>query len=931
MPESSEPYAGSAWRHWDLHIHTPASYEHNFPGATPEEQWKRFIDALAKLEDVAVVGITDYFSLEGYHRVREAFENGELGVIEEVIPNIELRLDVSTRENKPVNIHILADPRIVDQLDTYLLANLECPHKGNSYSARREDIVRLGRTIRNDPDLPEAAAFNEGAKLFKVPVDHLRTAFSKSRELRKHALIALPNGDRDGVSGLRDEGLKLVRQELCRLADIIISPNPKDREHFLGLDGKLTPDAVRAEYGSFKPCIGGSDAHDLNTIGQPAEDRRTWIKADCTFEGLLQICYEPAHRVQISPNSPSSPIHRLERLRITIPDDVKIASDEASPEPFCLRGTRELAFSPGLTCVVGGRGSGKTTLLGLLEEGVTGGSAFFSDLRLQDASGRELHVSDLVQVDLSSSAKGVEFLRQNQIEAFALNQGQLTEAIFQRLQRLDEHGAVEAAFQGLKEHLVALRAEMDQTETLELQRGNLSALEEERDATDRLINSLRDERYTNLIDEAKELNRRLSQIRSARQDLEATVTALRAVLDESQHQDKVPDQEPTEAIENQAERYQVRLTRLIADLTEAVGRAEDGEDLSTPSEVEVEILGGLADNGDRVKAYLADRGISEENVKDLAEASERLARLGDEITRTNREVSSSVERLETLRQGQDARAREKVESALRRLIDPINDLLAEAGTRELNRISLRYAFAEDRARDVCIGWVTEQASQMNQEGRALRGDYVARLFSGLDWSTFPGLTQLISHIESATAGERATGNQVIQFLERPGNYHRFSLFVEHAYADVDKFKRIDILYDGKPLLQASFGQRCSAALIVLLMLGNTPIVIDEPEAHLDSALIADLLVSLIKDRKNARQIIFATHNANFVVNGDAELVHVLDLEGTTATDVVSTSLENRENRSQILRLEGGEDAFRQREERYGFRDRLPGVGQIELG
>jgi len=57
------------------------------------------------------------------------------------------------------------------------------------------------------------------------------------------------------------------------------------------------------------------------------------------------------------------------------------------------------------------------------------------------------------------------------------------------------------------------------------------------------------------------------------------------------------------------------------------------------------------------------------------------------------------------------------------------------------------------------------------------------------------------------------------------------------------------------------------------MLGNTPLVIDEPEAHLDSSLIAKDLVELVKNVKINRQLIFATHNANFVINGDAELIH----------------------------------------------------------
>jgi predicted ATP-dependent endonuclease of OLD family len=94
-------------------------------------------------------------------------------------------------------------------------------------------------------------------------------------------------------------------------------------------------------------------------------------------------------------------------------------------------------------------------------------------------------------------------------------------------------------------------------------------------------------------------------------------------------------------------------------------------------------------------------------------------------------------------------------------------------------------------------------------------------------------------------------------------------------------------------------------------------VIDEPEAHLDSALIARYLVDLIKVMKRNRQIIFATHNANFVVNGDAELIHVLDMGADNRTISYATTLENLDHRDRLMALEGGPDAFRLRERRYG--------------
>ncbi len=122
-------------------------------------------------------------------------------------------------------------------------------------------------------------------------------------------------------------------------------------------------------------------------------------------------------------------------------------------------------------------------------------------------------------------------------------------------------------------------------------------------------------------------------------------------------------------------------------------------------------------------------------------------------------------------------------------------------------------------------------------------------------------------------------------------------------------------YYGKlPLTSCSFGQRCTAVVVTLLMTGVKPLLIDEPEAHLDNRLIAEYLVDLIKEKKNERQIIFATHNANFVVNGDSELIHILEIpKEKVFTEIISTTIEDLSNRKSLLKLEGGEEAFKKRD------------------
>ncbi len=56
--------------------------------------------------------------------------------------------------------------------------------------------------------------------------------------------------------------------------------------------------------GGPKPCVHGSDAHEIATLFRPDQDRFCWIKADPTFEGLKQLLYEPEDRVHIGPTPP---------------------------------------------------------------------------------------------------------------------------------------------------------------------------------------------------------------------------------------------------------------------------------------------------------------------------------------------------------------------------------------------------------------------------------------------------------------------------------------------------------------------------------------------------------------------------------------------------------------------------------------------------
>jgi ABC-type Mn2+/Zn2+ transport system ATPase subunit len=117
----------------------------------------------------------------------------------------------------------------------------------------------------------------------------------------------------------------------------------------------------------------------------------------------------------------------------------------------------------------------------------------------------------------------------------------------------------------------------------------------------------------------------------------------------------------------------------------------------------------------------------------------------------------------------------------------------------------------------------------------------------------------------------------------------------------------------------SDGQRNTAALALLLAQGNDPIVIDQPEDELDSSFIYRDLVPMLRRMKEQRQLIFATHNANLPVNGDAELVYALETRNGRGRLLAEGGLDRPGVCGAVLDvMEGSKEAFQRRREKYHF-------------
>ena len=118
----------------------------------------------------------------------------------------------------------------------------------------------------------------------------------------------------------------------------------------------------------------------------------------------------------------------------------------------------------------------------------------------------------------------------------------------------------------------------------------------------------------------------------------------------------------------------------------------------------------------------------------------------------------------------------------------------------------------------------------------------------------------------------------------------------------------------------SGGQRVSLLLSLLLeTYDERPLVIDQPEDQLDNQFLFDTVLPVLKRLKGRRQIIVATHNANIVVNGDADLVIQLEATANRGRVAHAGAIEDPAVRAAIVRtVDGGDEAFRLRQLKYGF-------------
>ncbi|GAA8827792.1 PHP-associated domain-containing protein [Helicobacter pylori] len=626
-----------------------------------------------------------------------------------------------------------------------------------------------------------------------------------------------------------------------------------------------------------KPLLQSSDAHKEGSIGK----KYTWIKAEKTFEGLKQIIYEPETRVSIGEEKPEDPLYKINRVGLHFDKGIKI-TNEKGDIPFCYAGFNEtLSFSPNFTCVIGGRGSGKST--------------FQKCIKIEP------------DIDIVDS---VEYLAQNEIEEFATNVSKFTEAIFNRIDSKSSGKLKELEKQITKgiEKFDDQIAYWQKKTKLEEQ---LKEGEKIRKKYQSIVDAYTDKDYLDKRDKLQAKRKALIDLKQSKEGFLTFIKELKRVVN-FESKENMEEKNSYDKVYNQLKQdICKKLEEIDADIEN--GHFKSDEENIEKLESEHQTL--LQEIGE----FLKEKGVSDESIGDVRNANYHLANIKMNINDLKHKIEETANKIEGFSYGDIDKNIEEFKDQINEELSKINSALEEISKnhKEVRPITIEYRLNEDIFEEVFEDFDKLVDKGFNtQRHQSKIKEYLKEIelknVTGMQHAEF--IEKLDSRIENKKAAFYETMKDI---FDREIHFQIYRILILKHLRNVKKYKIFKVRYDKRALNETSFGQKCTAVLVVLLSLGNNPIIIDEPEAHLDSTLIVNYLVALIKKQKQKRQIIFATHNANFVLNADAELIIQLKNENNKIV-AQSFMIESDAYKEDLLKLEGGEKAFKDRERKYGI-------------
>lgn len=925
---------GSRWRKWDLHVHTPASFYHEFGS------WEEYIQELEKVNDIAVIGITDYFTIDGYKEIIRHRNGTRLLNFSLIVPNIELRLNIfipkrsSGEQQRRLNLHVIfSDEVSIEDIETQFLQNLEIVVEGSPgrtsdrRSLTRAVIEEVGRTIKKfQVTSTDASDFVAGCKNITVSLSDVTKALEKKCFEGKYLLV-LPTTDWDQISW---EGPDyLTRRTLLQMAHAVFCGQEATINWCLG-KGDLSRAEFEREFGRLKPSLLGSDAHKIERLCKPENGKFCWIKADPTFEGLKQIVYEPELRVKIQTEDPneSETYAKITILNFNLPDQLKIKDDSGEKTDFCLNGSYALHFSNNLTCIIGGRGSGKSTLAHIIynswiNQVINKLSTINSPLVSLDIGPNPLKkIKEYTECEVPSQT---EFFFQNEIEHAAKSIESMSTLIRHRLEKLssiDEGEALDKLDEYWNTSVKRVHELIEAYDRVTEINGEIFKMQEDINTLKRQKEIIKSIEYLRFQQRIGELSAKVSDFKSYQTDFQMLSKQIDSLITNITQLDWDSDKGKgiLDRLLQTLESYKYELNEFFAKYSADYNAQNFSDQLYLVQQ--------------DLRDYLATRMLSHENIQEIAQANIKIKELEEEIRLLQlakipyQEIydnkSQIIEQYKTAYTTYKSRFLQ-VSSSLQERLSGLSisqkevkfDLFLDHTKLKNNLIDFVKGSIEDDTflRSVEIDRILSGRMGIKDD-TTLRSDAIERLlFGNIDIKTYVENKQIIRDLLNES--KKAEKHRLIiqELINNDIFLEKFHLRIVKYYFGIDNIQ-VQTKLGGKLLKNTSFGERCGIVIAIVLVAGTNPIVIDQPEDHLDGKFVSNVLVPLLRNQKHNRQIILITRDANVVVGGDAELIHILE-PTDQRTQILPSSIEDIQHREKyIWILDGGADAFTRREQKY---------------
>jgi hypothetical protein len=934
---------------------------------------------------IRAIGVTDYYSAETYERVLAAKTSGRLAGYNLIFPNIEMRLGVGTIRGKWVNVHLLVspdDPSHVVEIKRFLQRLTFSAH-GDTYACTKEDLIRLGQ--RSKPELKDAAAaLAHGSEQFKVSFDELRVAYKDSAWAQENILIAVAGSETDGTSGVRDGADTTLRQEVEKFAHVIFAGSPAQREFWLGRRA-LSEDVIRERYGALKPCIHGSDAHEHETVGVPDGARYSWVKGEPAFDTLRQACIDPAGRAFVGDQPPVSATPSQVISTVEIHDALWASTPtlKLNPGLVAIVGARGSGKTALVDVIAAGCAAisvhvSEASFLTRAKDLLTGASVSI-DWRDGGKSDKMLDGSE--DADAAEYPRA-RYLSQQFVEELCSAHG-MTDELMREIERVifkshpisERDGAVDfdellemraSRFRQARERAEDALADLSERIGIDIEKGTLVAdLKKQVTEKTALIAAYARDRAKLVAKGSETRVERLGvlmataeKVRSYLRYYAAQEQALLTLQDEVAN---VRTHGAPEALRKAKERHKASDLNaaewqkflldykgdvdaaLKAHLASSQKLAKDWKGIAPQSNADLAVA-YIAADATLDKLPLAVLEVEIGRLEKLVSLDRDTASKFAALSRRITEEAAVLERLrERLADCEGAKERVKAlaeerEAAYVRVFEAIHaeqGVLVSLYRPLMMRLATavgtlkKLSFSVSREADIAQ-WAAdgEQLLDLRRQG-TLKGrgtlHQVAETALRQAWESGDPTT-----VSAAMATFFADNRDAL--LERSpvpktdqANYRDWAKrFAKWLYGTKHVRIQYSIDYDGVDIRKLSPGTRGVVLLLLYLALDDAddrPLIIDQPEENLDPQSIFDELVGLFRNAKGKRQVIMVTHNANLVVNTDADQVIVAQAGPHPPGQLppiswVSGGLESAHIRKAVCDiLEGGERAFQERARR----------------